>query len=198
MSDVTEPASTPRRPTVAAAIVASHRGVLVGGRRDGNPLWTLPAAKIEPGESPEDAAVREIWEETGLFVCASGVICSRIHPQTAHQIVCVTATSTLETEGIVHDRDELTEVRWVSLAEADRLMGGKIYEAHPRVLEASTGEVIPMPEPRSSSRTVDHDSCRGFADACSGSAARTFFVWASPVPPSHRNHRALPTQPSLK
>lgn len=30
--------------------------------------WTTPGGAIEPGESPADAAVREMWEETGLEV----------------------------------------------------------------------------------------------------------------------------------
>jgi 8-oxo-dGTP pyrophosphatase MutT (NUDIX family) len=65
---VTEPAETPGHATVAAAIITSRPGVLVGRRRDGHPPWTFPAGTIEPGESPEDAAVRETLEETGLRV----------------------------------------------------------------------------------------------------------------------------------
>ena len=50
---------------VAAAVVTSGLGVLVGRRRDGNPPWMFPGGKIEPGESPEDAAVREALERPG-------------------------------------------------------------------------------------------------------------------------------------
>jgi 8-oxo-dGTP diphosphatase len=125
----------PGQPAVAAAIVTSPLGVLVGRRRDGNPPWTFPAGKIEAGESPEDAAVRETLEETGLRICATGVVGSRVHPQTGVPIVYVTAALAMEDQNThictsyeTRNDRELTEVRWVSLAEADELMSGAIYE----------------------------------------------------------------------
>ncbi len=41
--------------------------VLLIKRRD-IPVWVLPGGGIEPGESPEKAAIREVGEETGLQV----------------------------------------------------------------------------------------------------------------------------------
>ena len=39
----------------------------------GGEYWSLPAGAIEPGETPEEAVVREVWEETGLKVQVKGV-----------------------------------------------------------------------------------------------------------------------------
>jgi len=53
---------------VVAVIVTSAERVLVGRRRDGMPRWTFPGGGIEPGETAQEAAVREVREETGLLV----------------------------------------------------------------------------------------------------------------------------------
>lgn len=41
-------------------------GELLVGKRNDNDRYTLPGGHIEPGESPEVAALRELFEETGL------------------------------------------------------------------------------------------------------------------------------------
>lgn len=123
-----EPSSTPEPRPVVAAIVTSGLGVLVGRRHDGKPPWTFIAGEIEPGESPEDAAVREVKEETGLRVLAGNVIGRRVHPKTGRTMVYMAAAPAGRTEVFIGDEDELAEVRWVSLAEADELMGGQIFD----------------------------------------------------------------------
>lgn len=125
---VSEPSGTPEPEPVVAAIVTSHAGVLIGKRTDGVPPWTFIAGKIEPGESPADAAVREVKEETGLRIRAGGVIGRRVHPKTGRPMVYIAARPTHGIDAFVGDPDELTEVRWVSAEEADDIMGGAIFE----------------------------------------------------------------------
>ena len=57
--------------SIAVAVVCQGDCFLVGRRPAGVPLaglWEFPGGKIEPGESPQEAAIRECREETGLTV----------------------------------------------------------------------------------------------------------------------------------
>lgn len=57
--------------SIAIAVVEQDGRFLIGQRPAGVALaglWEFPGGKIEPGETPEIAAVRECLEETGLAV----------------------------------------------------------------------------------------------------------------------------------
>ena len=55
-------------PTAAAVLLVRDGAVLAISRRDNHAAFGLPCGKIEPGEQPKFAAVRELLEETGLSV----------------------------------------------------------------------------------------------------------------------------------
>jgi mutator protein MutT len=54
-------------PSVAGIIRNSDNEILFQYPGDGK-FWSLPAGAIEPGETPAQALIREVWEETGLTV----------------------------------------------------------------------------------------------------------------------------------
>ncbi|HEX9063659.1 MAG TPA: NUDIX domain-containing protein [Streptosporangiaceae bacterium] len=53
--------------TTAAGVVLDQGGRVLLGRRADNGAWALPGGIIDPAEHPADAAVREIFEETGVI-----------------------------------------------------------------------------------------------------------------------------------
>ena len=58
----------------AVALIDRDGRVLLAQRPEGKPmagLWEFPGGKIEPGETPETALIRELNEELGINTAAS-------------------------------------------------------------------------------------------------------------------------------
>lgn len=131
-----------------------HRAALIGRLdRRGVLLWSLPKGHLEEGETVQQAAVREVREETGIdgrVIGELGVIDywfvvenRRIH-KTVHHFL-------MEAVGgeLCDDDIEVTEVAWVPL---DELSGILAYADERRLIER-VGELLAgyasTPEPLS-------------------------------------------------
>jgi 8-oxo-dGTP diphosphatase len=103
---------------IAAAVIVQDGRLLLVRRRvaEGSLSWQFPAGQIEPGESPEDAAVRETFEETGLVVAARRLLGDRVHPNTKRRMYYVEADALAGT-AYVADTEELDAVTWVKSSE---------------------------------------------------------------------------------
>ena len=51
---------------VSAIIVKNNKVLLIHRRKQGREYWVFPGGGIEKGETPEEAIIREVKEETGL------------------------------------------------------------------------------------------------------------------------------------
>jgi 8-oxo-dGTP diphosphatase len=104
-----------------------HEGAVLLVRRrvaEGALSWQFPAGKIEDGESPAAAAVRETFEETGLQVQSATTLGERVHPATGRRMYYVECRVTGGTATVASPR-ELDAVAWCDRGQvAERIPGG--------------------------------------------------------------------------
>ncbi|MFG2113178.1 NUDIX hydrolase [Streptomyces sp. NPDC048718] len=126
------------RPGIAAAIVVNEGRVLMVRRRvsEGQLSWQFPAGEVEPGESREDAAVRETQEETGLTVAAVKLLGERVHPKTG-RLMSYTACEVLGGTAHVADTEELAELAWVTHDEIREYVPYGVFEPVQDYLDAA-------------------------------------------------------------
>jgi putative (di)nucleoside polyphosphate hydrolase len=62
-----DPESLPYRPCVGVVLINDQGRIFAGQRIDTpGPAWQMPQGGIDDGEKPKAAALRELWEETGV------------------------------------------------------------------------------------------------------------------------------------
>ena len=68
--------SCPRTHIGIGVILINPEGQVLIGKREGShaPYWSIPGGYLEPGETFETAAIREVKEETGLDIVNPVVI----------------------------------------------------------------------------------------------------------------------------
>jgi 8-oxo-dGTP pyrophosphatase MutT (NUDIX family) len=114
-------------------------------RREGRPVWALPKGHIDPGETGEETALREVEEETGARGRSLGKLgdVRYVYTWDGERIFKVVSFFLVRyTGGRLGDlpaafRHEVEEVRWIPLDEApatltyggEREMASKAIEA---------------------------------------------------------------------
>jgi 8-oxo-dGTP diphosphatase len=128
------------RPGIAAAIVTDAGRVLMVRRRvsEGQLYWQFPAGEIEPGETAEQAAVRETQEETGLTIKAVRLLGERVHPKTSRRMSYAACKVVAGTAAVV-DTDELDAFAWITRAEVPEYVPYGLFDA----VQAHLDEVMP-------------------------------------------------------
>ena len=114
----------------AAAVIRRHDGILLQRRNDDG-RWGLPGGAIDPGESPAQAIVREVYEEVGLRVRPTRLIgvfgafplFRHVYPNGDEVHVVVTIFSCDVIGGKLSCRDgEATELRYFDPEDVAKLL----------------------------------------------------------------------------
>jgi 8-oxo-dGTP pyrophosphatase MutT (NUDIX family) len=142
------PEASGRVPGVVAAVRDAASRLLLTRRVD-NGLWVLPGGKLELGETIAAAAVREVFEETGIQVEVTGF--AGIYTDPGHVIAYDDGTVLQEFSVCLHarhtsgvpqaDRCETSDVRWF---DPDELSG---LDLHPVMRKRITDVVDPNGRP---------------------------------------------------
>ena len=108
--------------TVAAVIAKEGRYLIVEERAMGSTVLNQPGGHIESGETPEQAVVREVLEETGCTVVCGELIGVYlwIHPQTRQQFLRIMYVAEYVDRDETRVLDKSTvAVRWISAADLE-------------------------------------------------------------------------------
>ena len=92
--------------------------------------WVTPGGGVDPGESDHEAAVRELWEETGLVVDAGDLVGPLLTRVVVHgysdkvvdqtEVFYVVRVAAFEVDTTAHTEEEqltVADIRWWSLAD---------------------------------------------------------------------------------
>lgn len=108
-----------RRIPCVGAVIRDPAGRLLLIRRGHEPgagLWSLPGGRIEPGETHQQAVVREVLEETGLSVECGRLLGTAEIPAPGRAVIEVSDYLAVVTEGLLAPGDDADDARWVTAA----------------------------------------------------------------------------------
>jgi 8-oxo-dGTP diphosphatase len=116
----------------AGGVVVRERKVAVVHRPKYDD-WSLPKGKLDPGESFEEAALREVEEETGLRCRHGRELPSTEYRDAKGRPKLVRYWEMTPIEGEFSPSEEVDELRWLEPAAADGLL---TYEHDRELLRA--------------------------------------------------------------
>jgi NAD+ diphosphatase len=113
----------------AVLIAVEHDNRLLLLRHTYGPFqdrWELVAGFVEPGETLEGAAVRELWEETGLVAAELAYVGSHPWSFSGPEVLLAGFTAAVTDPALRPDPGEIAQARWFSRAELRELTSDEL------------------------------------------------------------------------
>jgi 8-oxo-dGTP diphosphatase len=115
--------TTPERAEVrAAGGIVLRDGTIAVVHRPKYDDWSLPKGKLDEGEDFERAALREVWEETGLRCRLGRELGDATYKDNKDRDKLVRYFEMHPEEGEFAPNDEVDELRWVPVGDAPALL----------------------------------------------------------------------------
>ena len=108
-----------------------------GGQRD----WSFPKGKVEPRETDEACALREVWEETNLRCVLGGELPPVSYHDRRGRSKLVRYWTMTAVKGEAQPRNEIAAVRWLGIEVALSLL---TYERDRDLLTAFAAQLSPI------------------------------------------------------
>jgi ADP-ribose pyrophosphatase YjhB (NUDIX family) len=130
-----------------AGIVRDQNGAILLVQTTDSGVWTTPGGVIEMDDTPADAVVREVWEETGLLVRPTRLIAVYGGPEFVvrypngdeSQYISAFFECEIESGSLRPDRDETAAARFWTYEEARELpLSPWLHRVLPRLFDRST------------------------------------------------------------
>ena len=129
-------------PCVIVLVEKGDQILLAHHHRSSKPIYTVLAGFVEVGESVEQAVVREVKEEAGIYVNNVRYLGSQSWPFPAQMMLAYVATYA---EGeLKRDKHELSDLQWFDIDQLPKLLPprGTISESMIREWVAKRGVEI--------------------------------------------------------
>jgi 8-oxo-dGTP diphosphatase len=106
------------------AIITDDAGRLLLVQRGHEPeagRWSLPGGRVKPGESDAQAVVREVHEETGLWVEPARLVGAVERPAPGAAVFDISDYAATVSGGLLAAGDDAADARWVHPRDLDQL-----------------------------------------------------------------------------
>jgi len=111
---------------IAAAVIVDDAGRLLLVRKRNTPYFMQPGGKLDAGESPESALIRELREELDLSIVPDDLTplgqFSDVAANEPDHLLVADIFRIRNVKGELQPAAEIEEVRWVSAAEFGSVM----------------------------------------------------------------------------